>query len=191
MISVIRRVCPVFLLSAHLLWTGFMLMGCGYQFRATGETIGIELESISIPMMTSTSSDRGFEADFTRIIREEFISHARIPLVSSEGAQTVLIGHVYDIGTSPLTYDVQKLTLGENTPTFEITDSRRLKIGLDIKLMDQSKGHVIWSEANMEEKASFKIGSDPLVNRFNQKQALERIARRLAKRIYLKTMERF
>ena len=62
---------------------------------------------------------------------------------------------------------------------------------LDIKLMDQSKGHVIWSEANMEEKGRFKIGTDPLVNRFNQRQALERIARRLAKRIYLKTMERF
>jgi hypothetical protein len=32
---------------------------------------------------------------------------------------------------------------------------------------------------------------DPMVTRYNQKVALEIIARRLAKKIYLKTMERF
>jgi hypothetical protein len=43
----------------------------------------------------------------------------------------------------------------------------------------------------MVEEASFIVGEDPLQNRYNQQQALESIARAMAKRIYSKTMERF
>lgn len=182
------------LFSALILLTQaavFLFSACGYQVRATGDTIGVHIESIAIPMMTSTSSQLGFEADFTKIIRDEFISHSRIPLVSSERAHTVLVGHIHDIRTSPLAYNFDRQTIGEETPTYETTRSRRLRISLDIKLIDKTKGHVLWHEENMEEKASFKVGTDPLSNRFNQQQALERIARQLAKRIYLKTMERF
>jgi hypothetical protein len=43
----------------------------------------------------------------------------------------------------------------------------------------------------MEEEASFEVVADPLITRYNQQQALLKIARLLAKRIYLKTVERF
>jgi hypothetical protein len=43
----------------------------------------------------------------------------------------------------------------------------------------------------MEEKAVFSVGTDPLVNRYNQRKAVREIAQILAKRIYSKTMERF
>ncbi|MFH1488030.1 MAG: LPS assembly lipoprotein LptE [Pseudomonadota bacterium] len=191
MVPLIRRNILFSALSLLFLLAGFLFPGCGYHVRATGETIGINIESIAIPMFTSTSSRLGFEADFTKIIREEFISHSRIPMVSSESAQTVLIGRIHDINTSPLAYELQRQTMGEETSTYEITSSRRLKIALDIKLIDKAKGHVLWHEENMEEKGSFKLGTDPLTTRFNEKQALERIARQLAKRIYMKTMERF
>jgi hypothetical protein len=165
--------------------------GCGYHFRATGETMGMQLESIAIPMMESTSSNIGFEADFTRVIREEFISHARVPLVSQEKAQMVLIGRIHEIRTDPLTYDIQLQNIQGSTSSYDTTESRRIQIGLTAELVDRAGGKTLWREESMEEKASFKVGTDPLVNRFNQKQAMERIARRLAKRIYMKTMERF
>ena len=50
---------------------------------------------------------------------------------------------------------------------------------------------IMQHEKEMEEDASYIVGTDPLANQYNQKQALQKIARRLAKRIYLKTMERF
>jgi hypothetical protein len=44
----------------------------------------------------------------------------------------------------------------------------------------------------MEEMAIFEVSEeDPLVTQFNQRLALELIARALADRIFLKTMERF
>ena len=106
-------------------------------------------------------------------------------------AEVILIGHVHEISASPLTYDTQRQTVDGNTSSYEVTRSRRLRVVLDVKLMDNTKGQVIWRESNMIEKATFKVSTDPLSNRFNQKQALERITGRLAKRIYLKTMERF
>lgn len=166
-------------------------MGCGYHLRATGEPMGIKIESLAIPLMISTSSNKGFEADFTRIIREEFISHAKVPLLPREKAQAVLIGHIYDTRFQPLTYNLQQQTVRGQVTTHEVTSSRRMKIRLDVTLTDRATGKVIWHERSMKEDASFIVGTDPLANRYYQQQALEKISRRLAKRIYLKTMERF
>jgi len=43
----------------------------------------------------------------------------------------------------------------------------------------------------MEEDALFNVENEPLATQYNQQQALIKIASLLAKRIYLKTMERF
>ena len=168
-----------------------LTMGCGYYFRANGEPVGIKIESLSIPLMTSTSSMIGFEADFTRVIREEFVSHAKVPLVSKEKAQAVLTGRIYDIKMDPLTYDIERQTVRGYSTFYEVTSGRRLRIKLDIKLTDRNTGKIIWHERSMEEKTGFIVEMDPLATRYNQREALKEIARRLAKRVYLKTMERF
>jgi hypothetical protein len=66
-----------------------------------------------------------------------------------------------------------------------------MRIFLDVKLVDKRKGQVIWQEQRMTEYARFAVDTDPLVTRFNQKKAVANIAGQIAKRIYLKTMERF
>jgi hypothetical protein len=174
-----------------ILFTGFFLMGCGYQFRATGEPLGTKIESIAIPLIESTSSIIGFEAEFTRFIREEFISFGRVSLVSKETAQVVLTGRIHDIKTEPLIFDIQQQVVSGVLTTDEITSRRRLKIRLDMKLTERATGRILWQDKHMEDRASFEVDADPLVTRFNQSRALERIARELARRIFLKTMERF
>jgi hypothetical protein len=166
-------------------------VGCGYHFRADGEPLGIDLESLAIPLFSSTSSEIGFEADFTRVIRQEFISHGRVPLVPEDKAQAVLIGKIHDIRTDPLTYRSQDVTVGGYSSTYQVTTSRKLRVKLEVQLVDRRQGKVIWTEAAMEEQASYAISGDPLETRYSERQALERIASRLAKRIYLRTMERF
>jgi len=168
-----------------------LMLGCGYHFRATGEPVGIQLESLAIPMITSTSSEIGFEADFTKVIREEFISHGKIPLVPEAGAHAVLIGRIHDIKTEALSFDYQPYTVGGYSTTHEVTQSRRLKIRLDMKLIDRRNNKVIWRDEAMEERASFVVDADPLTTRYHRREALEKIARRLAKKVYLKTVERF
>lgn len=165
--------------------------GCGYQFRADGKPVGINIYSIAIPLVTSASSEMGFEADFTRIIREEFISHAKIPIVSMEQADKILKGRIHEINTQPLTYDSTERNVAGRVISHETTSSRRLKIRLDISLTDRATGKTIWRDASMEENARFNVVPDPLVTQYNKQQALIQISRLLAKRIYMQTMERF
>ena len=168
-----------------------LCIGCGYQFRAGGKPVGIEIESLAIPLIESSSSDMGFEADFTRIIRQEFISHANVPITGMEQASAILSGRIHEIKTQPLTYDSLQQTVGGRLLTHETTSSRMLKIRLEMSLTDRTTGKVIWHDNSMEEEAMFDVETDPLATQYNQKQALMKIASILAKRVYLKTMERF
>ncbi len=174
-----------------ILAAAFFLAACGYQFRADGEPVGIQLESLAIPLFSSTSSEIGFEADFTKMIRQEFISHGRVPIVTEDKAQAVLVGRIVEVRADPLTYRSQDVTVGGYTSTYEVTKSRKLRVRLEVQLMDRRSGKVIWREAGMEDQASYAVSGDPLEMRYTEQQALERIASRLAKRIYLRTMERF
>jgi hypothetical protein len=185
------RHCILSVVETAVLLSGFFFTGCGYSFRATGEAMGIDLESMAIPMIESTSSDIGFEADFTRVIREEFIRNSKVPLVSTEDAQTVLSGRVTDIRTEALGYDLVQKPVNEVATTYEETRRRMLRVKVDMEFTDRKTGKTIWQEKDLEEKASFVVDRDPLVTQFNEKQTLEIIADRLAKRIFLRTMERF
>jgi len=167
-----------------LMFCLIMASGCGYQLQATGKPMRISIPSMAIPLMESSSSDIGFEGDFTKMIRREFVSHSQVPLVSKEKAAAVLIGKVTNIKTEPLSYRV-------TDNTFDVTSSRWLKIKLEAKLLDTTTGKIIWNDPNMEEKASFSVDSDPLKTQYNQRRATKKIAQLLAERIYLKTMERF
>jgi hypothetical protein len=151
----------------------------------------VALENLAIPLFTSTSTDIGFEASFTRIVREEFISHAKVPLVPEERARTVLVGRIIEMRTDPIGYDARSFTLNNSSGTFSVTKTRRLRIRLDVQLIDRAQGKVIWHDASIEERSSFLVDTDPLATQFYQEQALEKLARRAAKKMYQRTMERF
>lgn len=185
------KYCCFIILGMIVLLPGFLITGCGYSIRASGDPMGIKMESIAIPMIESTSSDLGFEADFTRVIREEFIRNSKVPLVPREEAQTVLSVRVYDIETEPVSYDLDQPTVNGAVFTYTETRTRRLKVKVDIRFDDERTGEVIWRNEYMEERTSYVVDKDPLATRYNKKKALETIAERLAKRIFLQTMERF
>lgn len=165
--------------------------GCGYQIRADGSPVGIRVESLAIPLVTSTSSNIAFESDFTRMLREEFISHARVPIRSRDQAHMVLIGHVRDIETDSLTFDLDQQRVHGETVTYSQTSSRRLSVVLKARLVDRSTGETVWEDEDLRDEARFEVSTDPLSTRYSQRQALRKIAGRLAKRVYLKSMERF
>lgn len=180
----LRASLGVFLL---LIW----LMGCGYRVREWGEPVGIRIESMSIPMIETTSSLLGFESEFTQVIRQEFASNAKVPIVSREEAQTVLLGNLYDISIQPLSYGSQQFDVQGKTATYSVTNSRWLRVKMHAQLVDRSTGQVIWEQRGMEERVQYNVGSDPLENRFEERNAVQRVAKRLAERIYAQTMERF
>jgi hypothetical protein len=171
--------------------TIFLAYGCGYHFRAVDKPVGKGIQSLAIPLIKSTSSSLGFEGDFTTIIREEFASYSKVPLVAREEASAVLVGRVSQVKTEPVSYDIFRTTIEGEETRYEVTNKRWLEIELNAKLIDRASGKPIWQDKTMTERATFVVSTDPLTNRFNQRRAAREMARRFAKRIYLKTMERF
>lgn len=169
----------------------FLTFSCGYHFRPAGRPIGVSLDSIAIPLFSSTSSFMGLESEFTRVVREEFISHSRVRIEGKDKAQVVLSGRIYSITTEPLTYSVTQQTIHNFLSTDEVTRSRTLKVRLDVKLTDTITGKIIWQDSTLTGKASFQVSADLLTNRYNQRQALISVDQDLATRIYARTMERF
>ena len=165
--------------------------GCGYQFRATGEPIGIEIQSLAIPLISSTSSSLGFEGIVTTIIREEFVSRSKLPVVPREKASAIFVGRVTEVKIEPLSYGTVSTTVKGKEIEYDVTDRRRLRVRMEAKVIDAATGEPIWHEKAMEERKSYAVTEDPLTNRFNVENALEEIARRFAERIYAQTVERF
>jgi hypothetical protein len=176
-------------------WFGCLCLGgiagCGYHLKPTGDLNVVQYQSLAVPLMESSSSSLGFEGEFTRVIREELAGHIKVPLVGKDEAEAILTGKVYEIKSDPLSYDIIRSDVQGKIVTYEVTSSRRMKIKLDARLVDGKTGKVIWADKAMEEKATFEISDDPMSNRYNQRKAVREMARRLAKRIYLKTFERF
>ncbi len=178
-------------LFSLLLILSVLISGCGYHFRADGTPVGIDIKSIAIPVIESTSAEKGFEADFTAVLRNEFISHARIPLKDKAQASMILLVQVHEVITQPLTYDSSRRAVSGKTVMDETTSYRRLIVRLNASLTDSSDGKTVWNDSLMTEEASFAVTPDPLVNRKNQREALLKIARLLSEKIFNRTVERF
>lgn len=164
---------------------------CGYHFQQTGRPHGLKIRSIAIPMVKSPASTLGFEGAFTRVIREEFIDHSGLAVVSKEEADAVLEMRIDRITSDPLAYDVTQSNVQGGTVNYETTSSRWLQVTMNTRLIDRASGKVLWEERGEKEKASYAVTSDPLETRYNRRMALRKIARTFAKKAYAQTMERF
>lgn len=165
--------------------------GCAYHFQPTGKPHGLSIKSIAIPMVKSPSSAIGFEGEFTRAVREEFIDHSSLPVVPKAQADAVLVIRITRIGSDPLAYNVSQATIQGRTVNYETTSSRWLWLKIDARLLDRESGRVLWEQNGIREKAAYSVSTDPLETRYNRRSALRNIARNVAKKAYAQTMERF
>ncbi len=162
------------------------LLGCGYQIESTKRPLNLQITSIAIPMIKSPSSRLGFEAELTKMIRQEFIDHSNLKIVPEDEADAVLVAEVVDIKREPVGYTVRE-------GSYEVTNERWIKVKMVARLIDRRTGKVIW-KATLRERAAYSVSAqlpDPLATRYRERHAIEVIGKNLAQRIYLRTMERF
>jgi outer membrane lipopolysaccharide assembly protein LptE/RlpB len=168
-----------------------LVAGCGYHVRKGGKPLGLKIQSIAIPLVKSPASTLGFEGDFTRVIRQEFISHSSLELVPRDRADAILLTNVTRINTESIGYDITRNTIQNHTIDYAVTNRRRMWVRVDARLIDGKSGAVIWEEKGIREQADFAVSEDPLVTRYNRKLAVESIALNVANRLFAMTMERF
>ncbi len=168
-----------------------LLAGCGYHLRQSGKPVGLEIRSLAIPLVKSPASTLGFEGEFTKIIREEFISHSSLELVSRDKADAILLASISRINTRAIAYDITRNTIQDRTINYEVTNKRRMWLRVDARLIDRKSGGLVWQEKGIRGQVDFAVSEDPLKTRYNRQLAIRSIARDVARRLFAKTMERF
>ena len=120
------------------------------------------------------------------MIRQEFISHSGLRIVPEDQADAVLVAEIVELKKEPIGYTVRD-------GTYEVTNSRWLRVKMRARLIDRRTGRVIW-QTTLRERAAYSVEAerpDPLATRYHRNEALHIIGKHLAERIYLRTMERF
>ncbi len=188
----------VFLSYLALLAVLFIHTACGYRFvgmeeqgASRKEPGGAGFHKIAIPISEGDSTFPGLEAAFTTAFREEFASRSGLRLVSKEEADVILEAKISRIKTTPSAYSVEQFNIGGLATEYETTSKRTLMVRLEARLIHKGSGKVIWKDSRIEERSSYPVGKDPLVNIHHERRAYIDIAKRLARRIFLKTVERF
>lgn len=185
--SVCQAPVVLFLLTLFLFGGG----ACAYHFRAVGKPVGLDIKSIAVPLVESPASTLGFEGQFTRIIRQQFIDHSALQVVSRDQAEAVLEIRITRIASNPQSYATTQTVIQGKTLNYEVTSSRWLWVRMDARLVNRKTGAVIWHLKGVEEKAAYTVSPDPLQTRYNRQAAVETIAQDVANRVYAQTMERF
>ncbi|MFO8088418.1 MAG: LPS assembly lipoprotein LptE [Desulfatiglandaceae bacterium] len=168
--------------------------GCGYSISSPAGPAGPAVSGISglaVSLVESPSSNLGFEAEFTRMLRKEFISYSGLPLMSERDAPYVLECRVQKISTRSRRYKSTRTVVQGEEQVYWRTSGRRMSVDIDARLVEQATGNVIWHDDSIVETADWDLGADSLSDRDAQRAAVRRLAERVAAKLYSRTVDRF
>jgi outer membrane lipopolysaccharide assembly protein LptE/RlpB len=156
-----------------------ILAGCGYHF-VTQPTLPAGLQTIHVRLLANDTGLPGIETIFTNDIIYEII-RAEPSLLADHGvAEGSLGGAVTKVRYSTVAQQSAQVSL-----------QRLVICTLELNLTDRH-GVVVWSARNLSDSESFFVVADnKLATEENQKEAIRRLSRRLAEKIYYRLTENF
>jgi len=167
------------LLSAScLLFTA----ACGYHVAGQASRIPPDVKTIAVPTFKNMSSRFRIEQQVTAAVTREFLerTHYRIS-PSPDGADAVLTGTVKDVRARAVTFDT-------NTG---IATSLQVQVTADVKLEDRHSHKVLFSNNNYLFHEEYQVSETPAALFEEDKPALDRLSRDLARTLVTDILENF
>jgi len=153
---------------------------CGYHWVGGITDVPPDIRSVAIPIFINRTLEEGIESQMTRALVEKFTSAQRIPVLSEEGAETVLLGSVKAFVTTPITVTLQAQTVTEYRATMVI----------EFVLKRKSDGKVLRSE-EIQEWRNYPVAANLAVTDLNKREAIQKITVLLAERIHEAVLTNF
>jgi outer membrane lipopolysaccharide assembly protein LptE/RlpB len=168
-----RRFKLMFIISVVVL-----LAGCGYRF-SRGPSLPEGIQSLYIANFENQTSEIGVENDLVAHIIDEFTNVRRARLASDRGsADAVLTGSI----TAITIFTISRV--GES-----VSDERRVQVTVDAVLTDVN-GRTIKKAKGITNGEAYRVDPDNnQVTESNKKEALERVADKLAELTYHRLAE--
>ena len=164
---------------AVFLLFGLALANCGYQFVKT-PTLPGGLQTLHVNVLANNTGETGIETIFTNDILYELL-RAGQGLVADQGrADGELSGAITNLRIETVAKRDTMISL-----------ERRVVCYIDLRLTDRS-GTTVWSARDLKDAETFYVITDnKLATEKNQKDALRRVSRRLAEKVYYRLTDNF
>jgi outer membrane lipopolysaccharide assembly protein LptE/RlpB len=165
---------------ANKLWVllaGVVIAGCGYGFQGAGSLPG-DAQTVFVQLLTNRTSETGMENVFTGALIEELTRNQQA--AGEDRADALLSGEIVSISTD---------TIARTGATTSV--ERRVRTTLNLELTDRA-GEVIWKARNISASEAFPVDSDSqAITDQNQREALTRLAQRVAESVYSRMTDDF
>jgi len=127
---------------------------------------------VAVPLFQNRSYTPRAEDFFTQAFRERLQFLPCYRLTGEDRSGAVLRGTVQSVESYPVAVDSQFLALEVG-----------LRVVVSLSLESRPDGRVLWQAERVEDEVRFYASSDPLLFQDNRREALKRLAWRLADRL--------
>jgi outer membrane lipopolysaccharide assembly protein LptE/RlpB len=174
----IRTACRLLLTACCLLF----FPACGYHVAGTASRIPPNVKTIAVPAFKNTSTTFRIEQQLTSAVTREFLerTHYRI-LPNPADADAVLEGTVKDVRARAITFDV-------NTG---IATSLQVQVTADVKLEDRHSHKLLFANSNFVFREEYQVSETPAALFEEDRPALDRLSRDLARTLVTDILENF
>lgn len=156
----------------------FLLSSCGYQFEGGGY-IKDTVTQVAVLVLNNQSTETGAGLTFTNALIQEIIEKTDTKVENETSANFLLKGTVKAISFTTL-----------SRSTTESVIERQVSATVDLQLIDKNKD-VIWSVTDYRTAESYRVSDDQLTDEGNRKQAVDKIAARMAEKLVSKLVINF
>ncbi len=167
-----------------LLLLGFMALGlvsgCGYGFRGAVNNLPPDIKGVNIPVFVNNTTEGGAEVVFANALIYEFTRGGVIGVVPEANAQGIIYGRIKSATVDSVIYASQTQSV-----------DRKVTVVLEVIFRRADNKKILWQNLDMIRYENFRAGADPNQNDRNREEALRKIAKDLAERIYSGILENF
>jgi hypothetical protein len=167
---------PIAFRLLALLTLTIAVTSCGYALAGRGGTLPEHIRIIGIPQFTNRSTFPDLDRVVTERVSEEFRGRGRYRVLpESTGVDAVLTGIIVNAVPVPTSF-----TAGSRQAS-----SYAMVVTLSVEFKDVKNDKVIWSNPSVTIREEYEVptsaGSDPAAFFRQDSNALDRLARSLAK----------
>ncbi|MFH2061004.1 MAG: LPS assembly lipoprotein LptE [Pseudomonadota bacterium] len=156
----------------------FLSSSCGYRFEGGGY-LKDTVTQVAVLVLKNQSAETGAAITFTDALIQEIISKTDTKVVDEKSASAVLKGTIKSITFATL-----------SRSTTESVVERRITAAVDLQLINK-EGEVIWSVTNFFADDEYDLSENQLTDESNRKEAVEKIAKRMAEKLVSKLLTNF
>ena len=155
---------------------------CGYHVAGTATRIPPDVKTIAVPAFKNPSSTFRIEQQLTAAVTREFLERTHYRIVPNPAdADAVLRGTVKDVRARAITFDINT---GRAT-------SLQVQVTADVKLEDLHSHKLLFSNSNYVFREEYQVSESPSALFEEDKPALDRLSRDLARTLVTDILENF